>query len=47
MAEAARYVVIEGGVVVNVILWDGETPWAPAPGQTVQQSDTLQIGDAA
>jgi hypothetical protein len=42
-----RYAVIQGGVVVNVILWDGETPYDPGEGATLVQSDTLQIGDAA
>lgn len=47
MAETQRYAIIEDGVVTNVILWDGQTDWAPPEGAVVVQSDALQIGDAA
>ena len=40
-----RYAVIENGVVINVIVWDGVTPYDPGEGITVVQSDTLNIGD--
>ena len=42
-----RYVIVEDGVVVNVILWDGVSDWTPPEGCTAVQSATLQIGDAA
>ena len=29
-----KYALIENGTVVNVILWDGVTPWDPPEGQT-------------
>ena len=41
----ARYVVIEAGVVVNVVEWDGVAEWLPPPGSTAEQNDTLNIGD--
>lgn len=42
-----RYVIIRDGVVENVIIWDGVTPYTPPEGCELRQSDTLQIGDAA
>lgn len=42
-----RYAVIENGVVINVIMYDGTSPYDPGPGRTLVQSDTLQIGDPA
>lgn len=42
-----RYAVISGGIVVNVIVWDGATPYDPGAGNRLERSDTLQIGDAA
>jgi hypothetical protein len=41
-----RYVIIENGIVVNVVEWDGQAQWAPPPGTTAERSDTLDIGDA-
>jgi hypothetical protein len=41
-----RYVVIRDGIVENIILWDGQSDRTPPEGTTVEQSDTLQIGDA-
>lgn len=32
----SRYAVVTSGVVTNVILWDGVSPWAPPVGSTVQ-----------
>lgn len=42
-----RYVVvdIETNIVVNVIVWDGVTPWIPPEGTFAVRSDTLNIGD--
>jgi hypothetical protein len=28
---AQRYAMIRGGVVENVVLWDGESAWSPGP----------------
>lgn len=33
-----RYAVLDkDGVVVNVVVWDGVTPWNPPDGHTVQE----------
>jgi hypothetical protein len=29
------YAIVEGGIVTNVILWDGEADWTPPVGSTV------------
>ena len=35
MAAIRRYAVVNpSGVVENVVLWDGETPWSPPIGRT-------------
>lgn len=41
-----NYAVIneETGLVENVILWDGETEWAPSEGLAAIQSNIAQIG---
>ncbi|CAM5772031.1 hypothetical protein LMIY3S_03707 [Labrys miyagiensis] len=41
-----RYAVIENGIVVNAIIWDGESEWSPPEGQQVVQSDAATIGDS-
>lgn len=38
-----RYAVIENGVVVNTVLWDGTTAWSP-PGLVLPIEDTVSIG---
>ncbi len=41
-----RYAVIheESRVVVNVIKWDGQTPWSPPSGHRAVRNDTAFIG---
>lgn len=43
-----RYAVINNQTheVVNVILWDGITQWAPPTGHYVVQHDQCDIGDS-
>lgn len=33
------------GYVVNAVLWDGKSSWAPPNGMAVIQNDILNIGD--
>lgn len=41
----ARYVIIKTGKVVNVVDWDGVTPWSPpSDGSTVAPHATAGIG---
>jgi hypothetical protein len=41
-----KYAVIKNGVVINIIEWDGETPYQyPEEGVELIQSDTAGIGD--
>lgn len=43
--EAVRYAIVQDGVVVNIILWDGETEWTPPEGTTVHACpDEVGIG---
>lgn len=40
-----RWLVIKDGVVVNVVRWDGETPWEPPVGCTVASApDHVGVG---
>lgn len=40
-----RYAVIDpGGAVVNVIEWDGVSPWTPEPGHTLRIHAEANIG---
>lgn len=42
-----RYAIIntETNIVVNVSVWDGETPWSPGQGFIAIQSDIAEIND--
>ena len=41
----SKYALIDANNdVVNIVLWDGVTPWTPPSGLTAIQSDTAQIG---
>jgi len=38
------YAIIEGGVVVNVIFWDGKSEWSPPSGSSIEDiSQTPQV----
>lgn len=47
--ENKRWAVVDNATneVVNVVSWNGESPWTPPEGCRVVQSDTLSIGDKA
>lgn len=38
------YVILEGEDVVNVIVWDGETPYDPENGRVREAPDGVGIG---
>lgn len=41
------YAIIENGIVVNVVIWDGLSDWQPPPGSTavlVQAGQVPQVG---
>jgi len=43
----SRYAVVENGTVSNVVLWDGETDWAPPIGAAsvaLADTDAISIG---
>ncbi len=40
-----RYAVIEDGVVVNIIVWDGESEYDPGDGVTLVEAGDYNIGD--
>ncbi|WP_161139673.1 hypothetical protein [Propylenella binzhouense] len=35
MGEVKRYAIVEGGIVINVALWDGEAEWTPDAGEAI------------
>lgn len=39
-----QYALVENGIVVNVVLWDGESEWTPPTGQ---QAVTIPDGSEA
>lgn len=42
-----RYAVVNEASqeVINVIMWDGESPWKPPTGHFLKKSDEVGIGD--
>lgn len=41
----ANYAIVESGVVVNMVIWDGVAEWSPNPGQTaVEIKDGVEVG---
>lgn len=39
-----RYGVVINGVVVNIVVWDGNNEWKPEEGETVKLSEDAGIG---
>lgn len=44
LAAPARYAVVQGGIVVNTVVYDPETSWSPPEGATLVRSDTAGVG---
>ena len=40
-----KWAIIENGKVVNVILWDGESPWEAKAGQSVVKISEPENGE--
>ncbi len=40
-----RYAVVRDGVVENVVLWDGESDWAPPEGSILVETAAAGPGD--
>lgn len=40
-----RYAVVRDGVVENVVMWDGESEWAPPEGTMLVKSDDANPSD--
>lgn len=41
-----RYAIVQSNTVVNVIVWDGESPWTPPEGtEAIHAPDGCGIGD--
>ena len=38
------YAIVNNGIVENVVVWDGETPYTPPEGSIIVQSDVAGIG---
>lgn len=44
-----RYALVENGIVINTIVWDGESEWSPGDGVItilLNDSDAVSIGDS-
>jgi len=40
-----NYAIIEDGIVVNIVVWDGGTTWSPPDGQTaIAIEDGVEVG---
>ncbi len=42
--ESKRYAVVEGGKVINVVIWDGKPGWTPDAGEAVACPNDVGIG---
>ena len=40
-----RYAIIKDNIVINVVIWDGQSEWKSPEGTQIVQSDSLNIGD--
>jgi hypothetical protein len=40
-----RYAIIQDNIVINIIIWDGQSQWIHPEGTQLIQSDSLNIGD--
>lgn len=38
------YAVVNGGVVINVVAWDGKADWSPDTGEVVETNNPVAIG---
>lgn len=38
------YAVVKDGIVINIVVWDGETEWQPDDGEAVKIDDVAGIG---
>lgn len=38
------YAVVENGVVINIVVWDGKSEWQPVTGEAVQCPSQVGIG---
>lgn len=38
------YAVVSAGVVINVVVWDGETEWSPETGAAIETDGSVGIG---
>ncbi|WP_024554324.1 hypothetical protein ACP26C_16700 [Franconibacter helveticus 513] len=38
------YAVVEKGTVINLVVWDGESDWAPESGRAISADGTVDIG---
>lgn len=41
---ACKYAVIDHGVVINIVVWDGESEWRPEEGEAVETTAEAGIG---
>ncbi|HFN0602079.1 TPA: hypothetical protein ACHBVO_003222 [Klebsiella pneumoniae] len=38
------YAVVDNGVVINIVIWDGESKWKPESGVAILAEDSVSIG---
>lgn len=39
-----NFAIVKGGVVINTVIWDGESDWVPDDGEVVAMPDGVSIG---
>ncbi|HAT3955397.1 TPA: hypothetical protein I9Y43_004038 [Kluyvera ascorbata] len=40
----SNYAVVENGIVINVVVWDGQSEWNPDVGEAIPATDGVGIG---
>lgn len=40
-----RYAIVKDNIVIQVIIWDGISPWKNPEGTQLVESDSLNVGD--
>lgn len=43
MIIMSKYAIVENGVVINIVVWDGKAEWSPDTGEPVLISDSVFV----
>jgi len=39
----SKYAIIDNGVVINIVVWDGVAAWSPEPGKPIEIKDSAFV----